>query len=195
MSFCCVESDVHRAAIVRLRQTRRNLTIAALLKRCRPAVGNLPFHLAQAVVLLTTLPLTADELPAEGPLPQVGQLYVFPALLGNADDRDDVLPAQVGQYAEDALDVALADDADFAPVGPQVAQVKESVLPVYPLANACAVPDDRALEPPTQVGQNADVDRAADAPIDNADIVVSPYFLLSEVLCYRYYRKSKRGQS
>ena len=77
---------------------------------------------AQAVVLLlaTALPAVEVKLPAE-PLPQVGQLYV---LLGNADDRDELFPAHVGQYAEEAFDDVRA--VDFAAPVPQVAHVKAS---------------------------------------------------------------------
>jgi len=171
-----VDSNVLWAEIVKLRQTLRNLTYAVL-----------PDYLAQAVVLLLTTPLAAEGLPADEPLPQVGQLYV---LLGNPDDaRDAVLPAHVGQNAEDEFDAVRADAGVFAPPVPQVAQVKESVRPVYPtLEKVCAAP---ARVPPLQPGQNAVDDRAADAPIDNADIVVSSLFL-SEVLCYRQYRKTER---
>ena len=136
---------------------------------------------------LATEELAAEELPAAGPLPQVGQLYVFPAVLGNEDDRAGAFPAHVGQNAEDApADRAVdVDDADvLAPAGPQVAQVKESVRPVYPpLEKVCAALARLAL-PPTQVGHAAAFERAAvpKAPIDDNDIVLSPRFVIRGIL-------------
>jgi len=107
-----------------------------------------------------------------------------PLLPGKDDDRDevlpDVLPEQVGQNAEEALGARPADEA---PPVPQVAHVKESVRPVYPpLEKVCAA---LVRAPPTQLGQNAEDERADDdpkAPIDSADIVESPHFVIRGTL-------------
>ena len=69
--------------------------------------------------------LFAGALPAVGPLPQPGQLYVL-ALLGKEDFVEELLP-HVGQYADAVRDVDVDVPAFCVP---QFTHEKESVRPL-----------------------------------------------------------------